>query len=176
VDTIGERGTIDERELSTLDAMLSHSPLVLVVFDPEYRISYWSKRASEALGYEAAEVLGKRLDETELVHGDDLANVLAIQLRSRTERTEAVVSRNVRRDGAVRTFRWSTIAAQRHPRFAAIVVGEDISATVDAATALVESEQRFRALFEFIPKQSSSSILRARSSTSTRRSVTLASM
>jgi diguanylate cyclase (GGDEF)-like protein/PAS domain S-box-containing protein len=152
---VGEQAFIDERELQALDAVLSRSTLSLVAFDREYRVSYWSARAREALGYEAEELLGKRPDETSLVYPDDLADVLRMGARGQSgEPPESlvIVNRNVRRDGAVRTFRWSTLATQSHPRFAAIVVGEDITATVEAQAALVESEQRFRALFEFNPE------------------------
>jgi diguanylate cyclase (GGDEF)-like protein/PAS domain S-box-containing protein len=155
VDTgIGERDVIDERALLALDAVLARSPLALVAFDRDYRLSYWSSRAVDAFGYLPDEVLGKRLEETQLIYRDDVADVMGLEARVHTEPVETlvVVNRVVHRDGAVRTYRWSTLARQRDFRFGAIVVGEDISATVEAQAALVESEQRFRALFEFNPE------------------------
>jgi diguanylate cyclase (GGDEF)-like protein/PAS domain S-box-containing protein len=151
---IGEQDIIDERALLALDAVLVRSPLALVAFDRDYRISFWSSRARGAFGYEPGDVLGKRLEETVLIHPDDLMEVMSIEERVRTERNDAlvVVARMVGRNGDVRTYRWSSLARQKDFRFAAIVVGEDISATVDAQEALVESERRFRALFEFNPE------------------------
>jgi diguanylate cyclase (GGDEF)-like protein/PAS domain S-box-containing protein len=155
VDTgIGERNVIDERSILDLDALLAHSPLTLVAFDRDYRLSYWSSRARDAFGWEAADVLGKRLEETQLIHPDDLSDVMGIEERVRNLPTDAMVlvNRMVHRDGTVRTFRWSTVARQKDLRFGAVVVGEDISRTVEAHAALIESEQRFRALFEFNPE------------------------
>jgi diguanylate cyclase (GGDEF)-like protein/PAS domain S-box-containing protein len=151
---IGERDVIDERAILDLDALLVHSPLVLVAFDREYRLSYWSSRARDAFGWESAEVLGKRLEETQLIHPDDLTEVLRIEKRVRNRPADAmvVVNRMLHRNGAVRTFRWSRVARQKDARFAGILVGEDISATVAAQAALVESEHRFRALFDFNPE------------------------
>lgn len=151
---IGERDVIDERAILDLDALLVHSPLVLVAFDREYRLSYWSARARDAFGWEPAEVLGKRLEETRLIHPDDLTEVLRIEKRVRDRPADAmvIVNRMLHRNGTVRTFRWSRVARQKDARFAGIIVGEDISATVAAQAALVESEHRFRALFDFNPE------------------------
>jgi diguanylate cyclase (GGDEF)-like protein/PAS domain S-box-containing protein len=153
METIGERGVIDERELLALDAVLSRSSLALIALDPAFRLSYWSSRARELFGFESADVLGKTPAETPLVHPDDResAERLAALVWKEAPESVVVVSRNLRRDGAVRTFRWSTLATQQHPRFAVVAVAEDITATVEAQAALVDSEQRFRALFEFNP-------------------------
>ena len=121
---IGERDVIDERAILDLDALLVHSPLVLVAFDREYRLSYWSARARDAFGWEPADVLGKRLEETQLIHPDDLTEVLRIEKRVRNRPADAmvIVNRMLHRNGTVRTFRWSTgrpakrRPLRRHPR------------------------------------------------------------
>jgi len=152
--SIGEQELIGERELRSLDTVLSRSPLVLVAFDRCNRLSFWSSRARETLGYDESATLGRRLEETKLIHPDDLAEVLEIESRIPAMPADALVfvHRMLRADGEVLTFRWSTLARQKHPQYAAIIVGEDITATVEAQKALVESEQRFRALFEFNPE------------------------
>ncbi|HTA38272.1 MAG TPA: PAS domain S-box protein, partial [Candidatus Acidoferrales bacterium] len=151
---IGERDVIDERAIVELDALLARSPLTLVAFDHDYRLSHWSSRARDVFGWEPAEVLGKRLEETQIIYPDDLGELMGLEERVRNLPTDAmvIVNRMVRRDGTVRTYRWSTVARQKHSRYAAIVVGEDITATVEAKAALVESEHRFRALFEHNPE------------------------
>jgi diguanylate cyclase (GGDEF)-like protein/PAS domain S-box-containing protein len=155
VDTgIGERDLIDERAIAELDALLARSPLTLVAFDCDFRISYWSSRARAVFGWDAADVVGKRLEETQLIHPEDLHELLDVEERVRNLPTDAMVLviRMARRDGTMRTFRWSTVARQRDVRLSSIVLGEDITATVDAKAALAESEHRFRALFEHNPE------------------------
>jgi PAS domain S-box-containing protein len=119
VDTgIGQRDVIDERAILDLDALLANSPLILVAFDRDNRLSYWSSRARDAFGFEPIEVLGKLLEETQLIHPDDLVEVLEIQARLRNRPADAmnVVNRMLHRDGTVRTFRWSRVAYQKHVR------------------------------------------------------------
>jgi two-component system cell cycle sensor histidine kinase/response regulator CckA len=53
-------------------ALTEHAADMILVFDGEGRIRYWSQSAEEALGWAASEVMGKRLTDLGLIHPDDL--------------------------------------------------------------------------------------------------------
>ncbi|MEY2669390.1 MAG: hypothetical protein RJA59_2028 [Pseudomonadota bacterium] len=53
-------------------ALTEHATDMTIVFDADRRIDYWSRSAEEALGWKAHEVLGKQVEELELIHPDDL--------------------------------------------------------------------------------------------------------
>ncbi|MBL0275387.1 MAG: PAS domain S-box protein [Anaeromyxobacter sp.] len=84
-------------------ALIEKSTDMIVVFDLERRISFWSAGATEALGWTAAEMLGHTLLELELVHPDDVAIVAEV-----TRQVEAgggparTLSRHRHRDGTWR--------------------------------------------------------------------------
>ena len=145
---------IGESEIRHLDGLLSRSPLALIAWDENARISYWSTRARDMFGFDAADVVGKTVDQFKFVHPEDLATVRDLSQRASeggfSER--ANVNRNYRKDGELRTCRWFTIANQGDETFRTISLTEDITETIGAQTALIESEERFRSLFEYNPE------------------------
>jgi diguanylate cyclase (GGDEF)-like protein/PAS domain S-box-containing protein len=137
---------IGERALKQLDEVLSHSPLALVAMNREFQVSYWSTRAEELLGYSREEVVGMHPNEMPWIYPEDLPPILDFPTRVGTESvgTLGLVSRATRKDGALRTFRWTTVAVQEDPTYWLVSVGEDI-------TESVESEARLRSLFAHNP-------------------------
>ncbi|HZZ01287.1 MAG TPA: EAL domain-containing protein [Candidatus Baltobacteraceae bacterium] len=137
---------IGERILKQLDDVLSHSPLALVAMNRDFRLSYWSKRAEELLGYARDEVLGKHPTEMRWINPDDLAPVLDFPERVGSENlaTLGLVSRATRKDGELRTFRWTTVAVQDDPAYWLVSLGEDI-------TERLQSEAQLRSLFAYNP-------------------------
>ncbi len=53
-------------------ALTEHAADMILVFDAEGRVQYWSRSAEEALGWAAPEVMGRSLADLGLVHPDDL--------------------------------------------------------------------------------------------------------
>jgi PAS domain S-box-containing protein len=85
-------------------ALIENSADILVVFDAERRIRLWSPSAAHCLGWRAEEVLGKRLDELDLVHPDDLP-VVAAAARSIADQPGGIARSQARyrhRDGSWR--------------------------------------------------------------------------
>ena len=145
---------LDEPELRLLDSLLSRSPLALVAWDAEFRISYWSARAEDMFGYASADVIGKRVEDLQLVPPEDLDSVLDVQRRiDNFDNVHAVVNvnRNIRSDGEVRTCRWTIFAVQDDPQYRVLSYADDITETLAASNAVAESEERFRSLFEYSP-------------------------
>ena len=145
---------LDERDLRLLDDILSRSPLAVVAWDADYRISYWSHRAEKMFGYPADRVLGKTAETSGLVLPEDLPSVLEVREQIASfDRMRAIVNvnRNVRPDGEVRTCRWTTVAVQQNERYHVLSYAEDITDALRADLELRESEERFRSLFEYNP-------------------------
>ncbi len=134
---------VDETALTELDQLLTRSPLAIVAWSRDHRISYWSKSAEDMFGFKAADVLGKSIDE------------FGFECRiDKLERARAVVNvtRNHRKDGAIRACRWTTFAIQEdEAQYRVLSYVEDVTETVDAQAMLAESEERFRSLFEHNP-------------------------
>lgn len=145
---------LGERDLRLLDELLSRSPLAIIAWDSNYRVTYWSARATDMFGYASADVMGKTIDEFDLVAPEDKPIVRDVQQRLDgvdNVRTLVNVNRNQRANGEVRTCRWTTFALQDSSTFHALSYAEDITESLAAQNALAESEERFRSLFEYNP-------------------------
>ncbi len=145
---------LGERDLRLLDDLLSRSPLAIIAWDASYRITYWSARAADMFGYQAADVVGKTIDDFDLVDPEDKPIVREVQQRLDgvdNVRTLVNVNRNHRANGEVRTCRWTTFALQDSSTFHALSYAEDITESLAAQNALAESEERFRSLFDYNP-------------------------
>jgi diguanylate cyclase (GGDEF)-like protein/PAS domain S-box-containing protein len=145
---------LGEHDLRLLDGLLSRSPLAIIAWDSNYRVTYWSARATDMFGYRACDVTGKTIDEFDFVAPEDKPIVRDVQRRlDETEgiRTLVNVNRNQRANGEVRVCRWTTFALQDSRTYHALSYAEDLTDTLAAANALAESEERFRSLFEHNP-------------------------
>ncbi|HEY5341074.1 MAG TPA: PAS domain S-box protein, partial [Candidatus Aquilonibacter sp.] len=145
---------LDERDLRLLDDLLSRSPLAIVAWDEQGRIAFWSARAADAFGVGSASVVGKRAADLAFVEPADrdglqimLDRVAALEEHG----SFAHVCRIARADGVARTYRWTTFAIRSLGAYRALSYAEDLTETLDAQDALVESEERFRSLFEYNP-------------------------
>ncbi|HET9029193.1 MAG TPA: EAL domain-containing protein [Candidatus Aquilonibacter sp.] len=151
-----EPRTYDAVALAQLDELLARSPLALIGWDANFRITYWSRSASDMFGYEREAVLGKTLAEFSFVPPEDVDTVRDLQRRldiSTRDRAIININRNRHRSGETLTCRWTTFAVQEHdPHFHILSYVEDITETVNAQALLSESEERFRSLFEHNPE------------------------
>src|SRR5690606_34571943 len=101
-----------ERELSglvqRLRTLMDNTPLALVEWDADFRITRWSGLAERVFGWSSAEVVGRSADDFGLVHEDDRAAARAARDRLLDPASRYVVSclRNRTRDGQVRWCEW----------------------------------------------------------------------
>ncbi|HJW23849.1 MAG TPA: ATP-binding protein [Rhodocyclaceae bacterium] len=94
--------------LLRLDAHMGNSPLGVVEFDPEFRITRWSDMAEHIFGWREEEIVGKPVLQLRWVHEDDadfLASTMASMLSGASSRNK-VVHRNYRKDGSVIYCEW----------------------------------------------------------------------
>jgi diguanylate cyclase (GGDEF)-like protein/PAS domain S-box-containing protein len=137
---------IGRRALELLDEVLSRSPLALAAMNRDFKVSYWSTRAQELFGYAKEEVIDRHPSELPWIHPGDLPSVLEFPERATRERlsTLSLTARASRKDGEMRTFRWTTVAVQDDPEYWLISVGEDI-------TDALRAEAQLHSLFAYNP-------------------------
>ena len=91
-----------------LRAHLGNSPLAIVGWDKDFRVTQWAGEAESVFGWSAGETLGKSLSDLKLVFEGDLALVQTVMARLLDGSSPHVVSanRNVRKDGRVIDCVW----------------------------------------------------------------------
>lgn len=90
-----------------LESHLHNSPLAVVEFDPEFRVTRWSDAAERLFGWRASEVIGRSIGEMRWVHDEDtgLVRRLMAEMLSGTRRT-STTNRNYRKDGSTIECEW----------------------------------------------------------------------
>ncbi len=61
-----------------LAAHVENTPLAVIEWGPDFRLSRWSKEAERVFGWRADEVLGRRQDEFRWIHEEDMAKVAQV--------------------------------------------------------------------------------------------------
>jgi PAS domain S-box-containing protein len=91
-----------------LEAHIDNSPLAVVEFDGDLRVTRWSAEAARLFGWQAAEVVGRTAAELPWVHEADAEAVwrAAAGLRSGGASRSASVNRNYRKDGSIVWCEW----------------------------------------------------------------------
>jgi PAS domain S-box-containing protein len=94
--------------MQELQGHINNSPLAIVAFDPEYRITEWSAGAERMFGWHADELLNKMIAEFRWVHEDDAQRVASLSADMFAGRTMSNVhaNRNYRKDGSLIECEW----------------------------------------------------------------------
>jgi PAS domain S-box-containing protein len=139
-----------ERELQhSLERLRYHtenSPLAVVERSADFHITTWNAAAERVFGWTAAEALGKRTDELQLVHPDDRARVAEVVAALASGASASIVSanRNVRKDGRVIHCQWYNSALHdASGRLVSVLsLALDVTERKEAEEAARASEQR----------------------------------
>ena len=105
----GRKGEIALRSaLQRLAFHVENSPLAVVEFDKEFRITHWSKKAEHVFGWHADEVLGKGIDQFRWVHEGDAQRVakLSSDMFASHRTSNIHTNRNYRKDGSIIICEW----------------------------------------------------------------------
>jgi PAS domain S-box-containing protein len=106
-----ERRAAEEALVAALQELQQHitaSPLAVIGWDSEFRVTSFSKRAEELFGWRADEVIGKRAAEVPWVPEADWPAVSGAMhgLHDGTSPSTVTCNRNVRKDGAALHCEW----------------------------------------------------------------------
>jgi PAS domain S-box-containing protein len=84
------------------------SPLAVVEWDSDFRVSRWSQSAERLFGWKADEVIGKHVNEWQFVFADDVDAVALVTNRQRegVEVQGVLRNRNYTREGSVLFCEW----------------------------------------------------------------------
>jgi PAS domain S-box-containing protein len=107
----GSANRADEKlayALQRLSAHMDNSPLAVIEFDSEIRVSRWSEEAERMFGWTAAEIVGKAISEMRWVYDEDVELVTreSGDLFGGRRPRSLNVNRNYRKDGSVIHCEW----------------------------------------------------------------------
>jgi PAS domain S-box-containing protein len=155
---ITERKRVEEDARDVHQRLTFHvenSPLAVVEWDNEFRVSRWAPSAERLFGWSAPEVMGKRVADWDFVFPDDLEAVFEVGYRQRQAKERHGVSRNrnYTKDGNILHCEWynSTLYDEAGQLVSILSLVLDVTASKRTEHALRESEEQYRLLFESNP-------------------------
>ncbi|MCL5102819.1 MAG: SpoIIE family protein phosphatase [Armatimonadetes bacterium] len=125
---------------------VENSPLAVIEWDPEYRITMWNEEAERMFGWRAKEVLGRHIEEFPFVHEEDwpaVQQLIADMLAGRSPRN-VNPNRNYRKNGSVIYCEWYNSALRDESGRLVSILSQvqDITEHVTARTELERAYSR----------------------------------
>ncbi len=145
-----EKARENERRLheahERLRVHVESTPLAVVEWDAEYRVTGYSDRAREMFGWSPEEVLGKRIDEIPWVPEEDWPAVRAVMrdMSSAARPANVNANRNVRKDGSIIHCEWynSSLYDEAGRLTSVLSFVLDVTERTRAEEALREADRR----------------------------------
>jgi PAS domain S-box-containing protein len=143
--------------MQELHAHINNSPLAIVSFDSELRITEWSAGAERMFGWRADEVLNKTIAELRWVPEEDVQRVADLSVDMFAGRTSSNVhaNRNYRKDGSVIECEWYNSALlDAHGKLISVRSQVlDMTERKHAEEALRENQKQLQLLNETLEQQ-----------------------
>nr|WP_242056907.1 PAS domain S-box protein [Planktothrix sp. FACHB-1355] len=141
--------------LQKLTFHVENSPLAVVEWDRNFRISWWSKEAERIFGWSAAEVIGKKFYEWDFIYNEDIEYVNSIinNLINGISESNTSNNRNYTKNGDVIYCEWYNSALLDESRNLVSVMSLvlDVTERKRAEEERYRREQEFKALAENSP-------------------------
>jgi PAS domain S-box-containing protein len=138
-----------------LSSYVENTPLAVIEWDKDYRVSRWLPSAERLFGWKAEEVLGKAVDEWKFVYPEDLDAVYEVGNRQRQglDRHSVSRNRNYTKQGAVLHSEWynSVLYDDSGSLISVLSLVLDVTARKRIEEAMHASEEQYRLLFESNP-------------------------
>jgi len=138
-----------------LSLHIENTPLAVIEWDKDFRVSRWLPSAERLFGWNADEVLGKSVDEWKFVLAEDLEAVYEVSQRQRQglERHGVSRNRNYTKQGTVLHCEWynSILYDSSGMLISVLSLVLDVTARKQIEEAMRESEEQYRLLFQSNP-------------------------
>jgi PAS domain S-box-containing protein len=136
-----------------LEALMRSSPLAVMEWDADYHVVNWTGAASSMFGWEASEVLGKRLEEWRFVYEEDWVLVRVAMAAMSNGKSYVGRNRNYRKDGSVVYCEWhnSVLVDQSGVFQRGLSLALDVTERWRVQEALQASEEKYRQIVETAP-------------------------
>jgi PAS domain S-box-containing protein len=138
-----------------LSLHVENTPLAVIEWDKDYRVSRWLPSAERLFGWKAEEVIGKTIDEWKFVLAEDLEVVYDVGNRQREglDRHSVSRNRNYTKQGAVLHCEWynSVLYDDCGKLISVLSLVLDVTARKRMEEVMRASEEQYRLLFESNP-------------------------
>lgn len=138
-----------------LELYVTNSPLSVIEWDPEFRITDWSPESERIFGWKKEEVIGKRPDEFKFVYEEDIppVNQLIYDLTHGISERSTFFNRNYCKDGRVIYCQWyNSVLRDDEGKLRSILsFALDVTEREEALQSLSRSEEVFRTVAENAP-------------------------
>ncbi len=154
---LSDRQNAEKALMDVMQRLTFHeenSPLGVIEWDNEFRISRWSPAAEKIFGWAAKEVIGKKIDDWQFVFEEDIEIVQDAVLSLSNRETQVVVcNRNYTKKGSVVYCEWynSVLCDQSGKLISVLSQVLDVTERQEMEAALRESEARFRQMANTSP-------------------------
>jgi PAS domain S-box-containing protein len=152
-EVITERKHFEEELKSITQQLKFHTentPLAVTEFNNQYQISKWSDNATKMFGWEANEVLGKKINDLPWVYKEDIEIVdsLINEMSSGSKTSNINTNRNYRKDGSIIICEWynSALMDSEGKLISVQSLIQDVTERKRIEKELIQSEKKFKSL------------------------------
>ena len=144
-----------QNALQRLNFHVENSPLAVIEWDHEFRVSRWSPEAERIFGWQASEVIGKNLQDWQFIFTEDLEAVIdtVVRLAEGLENSNICYNRNYTKDNSIVYSEWynSTLLDESGKLISVLSLVLDVTERKRIEATLQESEERFREMADASP-------------------------
>jgi hypothetical protein len=136
--------------LQRLSFHVENSPLAVIEWNHDLRVTRWSQAAETIFGWSPNQVLGSHLNSWQFIHADEAEAVNGVMMRlvNGSEQRNVSSNRNYRADGSIAHCEWynSALLDESGNLVSVLCLILDVTERQRIQLALRQSEERYRSL------------------------------